>query len=366
MRMKIVVAIDSLKGCLSSVEANLAAREGLLRRFPEAEVVCVPVSDGGEGFVAAIASAVGGRLVEVEVSDPLMRPIRAHYLIHQRTAYIEMAQASGLTLLRPEERNPLIATSYGTGQLMADAVRRGAREMVVGLGGSATSDCGCGLLQALEREVPGSSLSDIGEQVRVVIATDVDNPLYGPQGAARVFARQKMPPPLQTDKEGLATAEQERTIALLDGRARDFARTSAESLDRDCSHAPGAGAAGGVGYALMQWLRAERRSGAEVLLEAARFDTLLQGADLVVTGEGRADRQTLMGKLPSVVLRYARQHHVPVCLVAGQVANAKALENAGFAHVLCINPESLPFAEAMRPDVAQRNLMHIIATSLCY
>ena len=253
------------------------------------------------------------------------------------TAYIEMAQASGLCLLSADERNPLITTSYGTGQLIADAVQRGVLEIVVGLGGSATSDCGRGMLQALE----GTDLQGI----RFVIATDVDNLLLGPRGAAHVFARQK--------------GATEAMLDVLEQRAVAFVSENRRIQGRDCSQLPGAGAAGGVGYALMQFFGAERRSGAELILEAARFDTLLSEADLVVTGEGSADRQTLMGKLPSVILAKAKHYRKPVVLVAGRITDAETLLSAGFAQVFCINPPESPLAECMKSDVAWQRLHEV-------
>ena len=191
---KVIVAIDSFKGCLTSSEANQAACEGILAKMPEAKVVQVPVSDGGEGFLEAFQAAMGGEIVEANVKDPLMRTIVAQYLVQGDTAVIEIAKASGLTLLSPEERNPMVATSYGTGQLVVDAVRRGCRHIIVGLGGSATSDCGIGMLRAIiDAFARHGSWDDVRElsHVHFTIATDVTNPLCGEKGAAHVFAPQK-------------------------------------------------------------------------------------------------------------------------------------------------------------------------------
>ena len=191
--MKVVIAIDSFKGCLTSQEANKAAAEGIRKAYPDAEIIEVPVSDGGEGYMEAFHAAIGGRLEEVTVRDPLMRPIVAKYLLKDELAVIEMAQASGLTLLTNEERNPIVATSYGTGQLVADAVRKGAKHIIVGLGGSATSDAGIGMLHALIDAFAKHGQWDNIEafkDVTFTIASDVKNPLYGEQGAAHVFAPQ--------------------------------------------------------------------------------------------------------------------------------------------------------------------------------
>ena len=184
---KIVIAIDSFKGCLTSVEANNAAAEGIRRAFPDTVIVQVPVSDGGEGFVDAFHAAMGGEVREIIVRDPLLRPVSARYLLHGDEAVIEIAQASGLTLLPPEERNPMVATSYGTGQLVADALRQGAKHIIVGLGGSATSDAGIGMLKALKDcFAKNGTWDDIEElkSVRFTIASDVKNPLCGENGAA--------------------------------------------------------------------------------------------------------------------------------------------------------------------------------------
>ena len=336
--MKIIVAIDSFKGCLTSAEANQAAAEGIRQKMPDAEVIQVPVSDGGEGWLEAFQSAKGGRLVDVSVNDPLMRPVVAQYLVQGDTAVIEMAKASGLTLLAPEERNPMVASSYGTGQLVADALSRGCRHIIVGLGGSATSDCGIGMLRAIASPPPAD--------VRFTIATDVTNPLCGENGAAHVFAPQKGASP--------------EMVLALDARARQFAERSALRFGYDRQNQPGAGAAGGLGYAFMQYLNADCRPGIDLLLDAVGFGDVLRGAHHVVTGEGSADRQTLMGKLPFGILRRARQHHVPVTLIAGRINDSQALLDAGFARVECINPPGLPLEQAMKPETARGNILTLL------
>ena len=363
--MKVVIAIDSFKGCLTSSQANRAAVEGVRRVHPEAGIVQVPVSDGGEGFLEAFQAALGGTLVEVDVHDPLMRPVTAKYLIKEETAVIEMAQASGLTLLTKEERNPLVATSYGTGELVADAVCRGARHVIVGLGGSATSDAGMGMLRAIQEfkgqgsRVKGQRFKfqdssfrfqdSVFRDVRFTIATDVENPLCGENGAARVFAPQKG-----------ATKEM---VLQLDEQARLFAEESARRFGYDRSLLPGAGAAGGLGYAFLQYLDADCRSGIQLLLEAIRFAETVKDADLVITGEGSADRQTLMGKLPMGILQQSGS--VPVCLIAGQICDRDELLKAGFAHVACINPDSLPLSQAMRKEVAMQRIAHTVSQLFC-
>ena len=347
--MKVLFAIDSFKGCLTSKEANEAAAEGIRVAYPDAEIVEVPVSDGGEGYMEAFHAAIGGRLEEVTVRDPLMRPVVAKYLLHNDLAVIEIAQASGLTLLTKEERNPMVATSYGTGQLVADAVRKGAKHIIVGLGGSATSDAGIGMLRALiDNFARHGSFDDIAElkNVSFTIASDVKNPLCGENGAAHVFAPQKG-----------ATHEQ---VLALDARAKRFAEASAKHMGRDCQNMPGAGAAGGLGYAFLQYMHAECRSGIELLLDTIHFDDLLQDADLVITGEGSADRQTLMGKLPFGILQRAKRQNIPVMLIAGRIADEQQLLDAGFASVACINPPGLPLEVAMQPEIAKENICRTV------
>ena len=349
--MKIVVAIDSFKGCLTSKEANQAAADGVRKAFPDAEIVQIPVSDGGEGFMEAFHAAIGGTLVDVPVRDPLMRPIMASYLLHAETAVIEIAQASGLTLLAKEERNPMVATSYGTGQLVADAVRKGARHIIVGLGGSATSDAGMGMLRALiDAFTKHGQFDDIKElkNVRFTMASDVKNPLCGMNGAAHVFAPQKGATP--------------NDILVLDERARKFAEVSAKHFGYDRSQIEGAGAAGGLGYAFLQYLNADCKPGIQLLLETIRFDNIIKDADLIITGEGSADRQTLMGKLPMGIL--TQSTGIPVCLIAGHISDREELLKAGFAKVECINPEGITLEEAMLKEVAIKNICDTVLNKL--
>ena len=380
---KVIVAIDSFKGCLTSAEANQAASEGILANMPDAQVVQVPVSDGGEGFMEAFQVAMGGELVEVNVKDPLMRPIVAQYLVQGDTAVIEIAKASGLTLLSPEERNPMVATSYGTGQLVVDAVKKGCKHLIVGLGGSATSDCGIGMLRAIiDAFAKGGSWDDVREldDVRFTIATDVTNPLCGENGAAYVFGPQKFAIKReQSELDSIAEREQTRPqvkgashddVLALDARAKRFAEASAKHLGRDCQNMPGAGAAGGLGYTFLQYMNADCRSGIDLLLDTIHFDDLLHDADLVITGEGSADRQTLMGKLPFGILQRCQnvarnlqcnpKHDLPVMLIAGRIADEQLLLDAGFSRVACINPPNLPLEIALQPSTAKENIKRMV------
>ena len=350
--MKIIVAIDSFKGCLTSAEANNAAAEGIAAAVPDADIVQIPVSDGGEGWVDAIQNAIVGERIEVLVRDPLMRPVMAEYLVRGDTAVVEIAKSSGLTLLSPEELNPMVASSYGVGQVVADAVKRGCRHIIVGLGGSAVSDCGIGMLCALrECFAGGGSWKDICvlRDVRFTIATDVRNPLCGINGAAYVFA------PGKGATGGM--------VRVLDVRARRFADESAEYFGYDRRDVPGAGAAGGLGYAFLEYMDAECRSGIEFMLDAVDFGGMVRDAAMVITGEGQSDCQTLMGKLPYGILQRCRLRGVPVVLAAGRVRERRRLLAAGFADVVCINPPGVLDEDCMKPEKARGNIRRALR---CY
>ena len=337
-RRRIILAFDSFKGSLTATEACQAAARGIARCCPGADICCLPMSDGGEGMVDCIATAIGAQYVEAVVHDPLMLPVTARYAIapDTATAYIEMAAASGLTLVPPERRDPTRTTTYGVGELLLDAVYRGCRHVVMGIGGSATCDAGQGMLDALHGHLP--------LPVDVTVACDVSNPLYGPDGAAHVFAPQKGATPRQVD--------------ALDQRLRGFARQAERAgVSPALAHHPGAGAAGGLGYGLMAYLGARLTSGIDLVMDAVGLDQYLLGADLVLTGEGASDRQTLMGKVPMGILRRARRHGVPVVLLAGHISDEAALRQAGFADVRCINQgDDRPLDVLMQPAVASHNL----------
>lgn len=347
-----LLMIDSFKGCLTSEEAETIVAETISAYDTEANIKAFPVSDGGEGMLKAFTSALDARRIEVEVHDALMRPLRAEYgLSTDGIAIIEMARASGLTLIPPAERDVLSATTYGTGELMVDALRRGCRRFIIGLGGSATSDAGMGMLQAvMESCDDNGQFFDLCRKMDITLACDVTNPLCGKQGAAHVFAPQKGATPAQ--------------VSLLDARAQAFARRSARHFGFDCSTAAGAGAAGGLGYAFMQYFGARMRSGVDLLPDLLSFDRLLAETDVVITGEGRADCQTLMGKLPHGILLRAARRGVPVWLVAGQVNNRDRLLTSGFARVHAITPTSMPLQEALQPAVAAGNLRKALRTLL--
>lgn len=345
---KIITAMDSFKGCMTSHQANEAVRKGLLEALNNnVEVISFDVSDGGEGFLEAMRP---DEIVHCHVHDAMMRWADSAFGIKNGVGVIEVARAAGLTMIEPEYRNPLVATSYGVGELIANAYRRGCREFVVGLGGSATSDCGLGMLRALRQAwqtAHGKMWYDnfdtsVLKELKVTVATDVTNPLYGDKGAAKVFAQQKG-----------ATQDM---IELLDRRAKTFAKMAALHQGYDASGEAGAGAAGGLGYAFMEFMTAEVKRGADVVLDALNFDDALNGAEAVVTGEGSSDNQTLMGKLPSVVLQRAKEKNIPVYLLAGRIADNEPLKAAGFSKLININDGWDAADDVLREDVAEKRL----------
>lgn len=351
--MKIILATDSFKGCMTSEEIENAICSASSGKF---EFHKIPMSDGGEGMLETFIAAMNGEIVETTVHDPLMRPITAKYgITTDGTAIIETAKACGLTLMSPEERNPITATTYGVGELIIHALHSGCRNFIIGLGGSGTSDSGTGMLKAILENYP--SEKDIKNVIdkemrhcRFTLASDVRNPLYGANGAAYTFAPQKG-----------ATREM---VIELDKRAREFAEKSAVIMGKDTSNFPGAGAAGGLGYAFLQYFNATFQSGADLLLDLTNFEGLLDGTDLVITGEGHADNQTLMGKLPERVLRRTLTHNIPVWLIAGRASHCEELRSAGFAEVFSITPDSMPTEEAVKPENAKVNIRKWVETYL--
>lgn len=338
---RIICAFDSFKGCMTAKEACHAAASGLQERHDNspADIVCLPMSDGGEGMVDCIAEAVGAKIVNVKVHDPLMQVIEAQYAISAdcTTAYMEMAAASGLPLVPKDKRNPMLTTTYGVGDMILDAVGRGCKKIVMGIGGSATCDGGKGMIECLDGHLP--------LPVEIIVASDVSNPLYGENGAAYVFAPQKG-----------ATPEQ---VKLLDEQLRCFAReTEAKgfALPHLAQH-PGAGAAGGLGYGLMAYLGATLQSGIDLLLDTIRFDQHIKDADFILTGEGKSDKQTLMGKVPEGILKRAMKQDIPVHLLSGAIEDATELKAAGFASVRSINEnDNRPLEVLMQKDVAMQNM----------
>jgi glycerate kinase len=323
--MKIVVAPDSFKGSLTAIEVSVAIEQGIREVFPEAEVIKIPMADGGEGTVQCLVNATGGKILEEKVIGPLGDEVLAFYGIlgDRKTAIVEMAAASGLTLVPENKRNPLITTTYGTGQLIKAALNQGCRKMIIGIGGSATNDGGAGMVQALGVKLLDQEGKEVGfgggelkkivkidiscmdnrlSDIKVLVASDVNNPLCGPQGASRIYGPQKG-----------ATPE---TIEELDKSLSYFAELIKRDLNKDVKDIPGAGAAGGLGASLMAFLNAELRPGIEIMIEAVKLEQAIKDADLVITGEGKIDSQTIYGKAPIGVAKIAKKYNIPVVAVA--------------------------------------------------
>ena len=362
---RITIAVDSFKGSLSSREVADAFEAGFRTRIPDCEVRKVSIADGGEGTVDALVETLNGDYVEARVADPLGRPIVARYGVIDggTTAVMEMSAASGLPLIAPEERNPLLTSTYGTGEMIAHAMERGCRKFLVGIGGSATNDGGTGMLRALgfrfldaeghelvgggeilERiaQIDSSNVRKELNECEFVVACDVTNPLYGPEGAAYVFAPQK----------GADAAMVER----LDQGLRTYARAIERYNGVQVDQIAGAGAAGGLGGGFKALLGARLERGIDMVLNAMQFDRIIAGSDLVITGEGRIDRQTTMGKAPSGVLREATAQGIPTIAIGGAVQVCDELEHSGFAAVLPIVAGPVALEVAMQREVAIANV----------
>ena len=408
--MKILIAIDSFKGSLSSKEAGEAIKTGILRVVPDAEVLISPLADGGEGTVETLVEALGGSLETVRVKGPLFQEVEAHYGIlsesekfqaetesnpHRETlpknhskecseahsdtpsetdsqyspkdgklAVMEMSQASGITLVSPEERNPLKTGSYGVGEMILDAYHKGCRRFLIGIGGSATNDGGIGMLSALgfrftkengEEIFPiGDGLKDLARidatsvpkgllQSSFQIACDVENPLYGKNGASLVYGFQK--------------GGNKEMLSQMDLWMKRYSELVKEYNPAANPEAPGSGAAGGLGFAFRSFLQGELKSGVSLILEETNLSEKMQGADLVITGEGRLDEQSAMGKAPIGVAKLAKTQGIPVIAFAGAVAEgAKSCNQAGIDAYFPILRGISTLEEAMNKENARRNL----------
>lgn len=338
--MRIIAAFDSFKGCLSSLEIAGEVRRAVEETLPGSEVIEVAVADGGEGTIDAVVDRLGGRVMETVVSDPLGRPTVARYGIAGDLGIIEASQACGITFLRNEERNPLLTTTKGVGELILDAISNGCSRFIVGIGGSATNDGGRGMI-----EVDG--FLEQARRCSFTVACDVDNPYVGPQGASRVFGPQK----------GAGHEE----VEILEERLTEYAKVILAETGVDVRDMPGAGASGGLGGAFAAFLGAELKPGIEMVLDVIGFDSLLEGADLVFTGEGRSDAQTVHGKAPAGVLARARKKGIPVALVSGAISHCPELDSLGFSVMRAVSPEDMPLEEAMMPATARRNIHEAVA-----
>ena len=359
--MKLVIAPDSFKESLDAQQVAFAIERGFQSIFPEIQTVCVPVADGGEGTTEALVAATAGELIAQPVRGPLGEPLNAIWgLLGEQpdtalTAVVETAAASGLDKISSAQRDAMRATTYGTGELILAALERGVRRIILGLGGSATNDGGMGLLSALGArfldargemlEAGGAALARLASidlsqmdsrvaETEFLVACDVDNPLLGERGASAIFGPQKGALPEQVEQ--------------LDTALANLADISADLMRKDTRDVAGAGAAGGLGYALVQFLNARMAPGIDLVLEAVRFDEHLQGADLVITGEGRVDGQSLSGKTPVGVARWAKRHDLPVIALCGSIgAGAEGVHKVGIDALFTVVPGVCTLDEAM-------------------
>lgn len=362
--MKIIIAPDSFKESVSASRCAQAIKAGFVSIFPQAECVCLPIADGGEGTVEAMVEATDGKMVMLPVMGPMGDFVGAFYGLSGdgQTAFIEMAAASGLMLVPAGERNPLRATSYGTGELIRHALDAGVRHIILGIGGSATVDGGMGMAQALGArflDERGESvglgggalqrlvkidLSDLDPRLhdcRIEVACDVDNPLLGERGAAAVFGPQKG-----------ACIEM---VAVLERGLQNYARVMLAATGQDVAPMVGGGAAGGMGAAARVFLNATLKSGIDIVLEAVHLEEALRDADLVITGEGRMDSQTVGGKAPIGVARIAKKYNIPVIGIAGVLGDGvEAVHQHGIDAVFSILPALAPLAEVL--DRGEQNL----------
>lgn len=355
--MKIVVAPDSYKGSLTAKEVADCIENGIKKVDRNIEIVKVPMADGGEGTVQSLVDATAGEIVNLRVKDPLMREIDSFYGIlgDGKTAIIEMAAASGLPLLNKKERNPMKTTTYGTGQLIKDALDKGCRHIIIGLGGSATNDGGCGMVMALGgkfidtkgeciqwgaenldkiEKIDLSSMDTRIKECNVVAACDVRNPLVGPEGASYVFAKQK--------------GADEKMTEELDEKLKHYGRLIEKEIGVEVLNYPGAGAAGGLGAGLLTFLDAEIIRGIDTVSEITKIEEYIKNSDLVITGEGMIDFQTAYGKTPFGVANIAKKYNVPVIAIAGGIGErAEELYDKGFNSIFSIVEKPMVLEEAI-------------------
>lgn len=365
--MKVVVAIDSLKGSLSSVDAGNVIKEGVLKSCPDAEVVVKPLADGGEGTIEALVEGMKGTEYKIEVHGPLDKKVTASYGIieeGEKTAIIEMAQSAGITLVSKQERNPLYTTTYGVGEIIKDAIHRGCRNFIVGIGGSATNDAGIGMMQALGYKFydADGNLLGLGGQIldkihriddtkalkeisecSFKVACDVNNPLYGKNGASYIYGPQK--------------GATEEIVKILDDGLINLSKVVNNTYGESYENTPGAGAAGGLGYGFLTFLNAKLESGIDIILKEINLEEDIKDADIVVTGEGRLDAQTIRGKAPIGVAKLAKKYSKKVIGLGGSMTkDAYDANEYGIDAVFSIVNEPMTLEKAMEPEVAKFNL----------
>lgn len=362
--MKILIAIDSFKGSMTSMEAGNAVEKGIKRCMPDAEVKIMPVADGGEGTVQALVSGLDGQIHNVTVKNPIGEDIIAAYGTFGKTAVIEMSAAAGITLIDKSELNPIVATTYGVGQIIADAINKGYRDFIVGIGGSATNDGGVGMLQALGFEfydkegnhvpfgarglgkIVGINDENVNSEVfecAFNIACDVTNPLLGENGCSTIYGPQK--------------GASKKDIEIMEQGMKNYALVASEKYKKADVNFPGAGAAGGMGFAFMTFLNGKLKSGIDLILEKTEIEKYIKDADLVITGEGKIDGQTRMGKVPVGIARLAKKYGKPVIAFCGcATKDASALNNHGIDGIFPILRTVCTLEEAMNTRNAMENL----------
>lgn len=372
--MNIVIAIDSLKGSLTSLEAGKAIETGIKKVYSEAVTKVLPLADGGEGTVEALTLGMGGKLQSIEVTGPLGNKILAQYgiLSDGKTAIVEMAAAAGITLVPDNKRNPLYTTTYGVGEILLDAMHKGCRHFIIGIGGSATNDGGVGMLQALGYDmldadgkpvpfgaaglkvlcrIDDSRVTPELKECSFRIACDVTNPLCGEKGCSAIYGPQKGASP--------------EDIALMDKWMGDYARISREKYSHADANAPGAGAAGGMGFAFLTFTNATLESGIEIVLAETKLEDHISKADLIITGEGRLDGQTVMGKAPVGVARIAKKYNKPVIAFAGCVTpDARACNEHGIDAFFPILRGVVSLSEAMEAENARQNMIDTVEQAM--
>lgn len=362
---KVILAFDTFKGSAHSIDIAQATARAVSKQFPACEIVSFPIADGGEGSTAAICSALQVEYTNCLVHDALMNPIEVSYAITQdgTTAILEMASCCGLPLIAPDKRNPLLTTTFGVGELVNDALRKGCRSFIMGIGGSATNDAGIGMMAALgirflnedgEELIPcGESLSKIHhidesqlnpllKETHFTIICDVNNPFCGINGAAYVYAPQKGATP--------------QMVRELDHGLCHYAQILYQQKQMDITHLQGAGAAGGMGGGLLPFLHAVLKPGIETILDILHFRESLIGADLVLTGEGKLDAQTTMGKALGGILEIANKEQIPVVALGGTIESVSQLNELGFTAVFSIQQGPISLEDAMKQDTALTNI----------
>ena len=350
---KVVIACDSFKGSMTSMQASKAIKKGIETVYESSEIKIIPMTDGGEGFVDTLVSARVGDITKVCVQNPIFNLVEAYFGVINETAVIEMAQASGLTLLETYQRNPMKTTTYGTGELIKAALDHGFKHIMIGIGGSATNDGGIGMAAALgarfideagkEVALTGEGMGAVSHidlsrldkrlyDVHIEVATDVRNPLYGKTGAAYVYGPQK--------------GANLDMIETLDRSLRRLADVIKRDIGMDVAEMSGAGAAGGLGAGLAAFLGAKLKSGIELVLDMVKFEEMTIDADLVITGEGRIDGQSIYGKVPYGVAKRAKQYDIPVVALVGAVGeDYKAVYSHGIDAVFSISRDLMPFED---------------------